>query len=210
MQRKEAKFEDLKTLKTRSIKLRLSDEDTAAISIEAALRGFTVSELLENFIADLTDGVTSNGSDERRLAEEYAERVAAPYCYANIINALVEDDFLIITADNIQRVEQYKDSTDITEQMEAEEAQKEIEAVYSAYKETYGENAQTLQEALQSIENYIKDYTSLQADSDPFIAYLYSVYATLKAENEKEPGSADEKIKLLTAVRNAYLTIKEG
>ena len=32
----------------------------------------------------------------------------------------------------------------------------------------------------------------------------------LKAENEKEPGSADEKIKLLTAVRNAYLTIKEG
>ena len=54
------------------------------------------------------------------------------------------------------------------------------------------------------------ELTRLQGDADPFIAYLNSVYATLKHENEKQTGAADDKIKLLKAVKEAYKQIKES
>ncbi|MEG1432863.1 hypothetical protein [Eubacterium sp.] len=61
-------------IKERKITLQLSDQDCEEISIMAGRNGLSVPELLENFIADLTGGMRSNGSDERALADQWFDR----------------------------------------------------------------------------------------------------------------------------------------
>lgn len=68
------KKEEIKTIKERTLKLKLSDADCESISKKAACAGLSVSELLENFIGDLISGTYSNGSDERMKAREWFDR----------------------------------------------------------------------------------------------------------------------------------------
>lgn len=65
---------EIKTIKERTITLKLSDADCERIAEKAGKHGLTVGNLLENFIGDLVDGTYSNGSDERRMADEWFER----------------------------------------------------------------------------------------------------------------------------------------
>lgn len=65
---------EIKTIKERALKLKLSDADVKRFFIKAGGAGLTVSELLENFIGDLVDGTYSNGSDERDYAERWFDR----------------------------------------------------------------------------------------------------------------------------------------
>lgn len=66
--------EEIETIRERSISLKLSDADVKRICEKAGGVGITVSGLLENFIGDLVSGTYNNGSDERRLANEWFER----------------------------------------------------------------------------------------------------------------------------------------
>lgn len=61
-------------LQKRSVVLELSDKDCEGILRICGSHGITLSELLENFIHDLTGGSRSNGSDERELADQYISR----------------------------------------------------------------------------------------------------------------------------------------
>ena len=61
-------------LQKRSVVLELSDKDCEGILSICGSHGITLSELLENFIHDLTGGSRSNGSDERELADQYISR----------------------------------------------------------------------------------------------------------------------------------------
>lgn len=65
---------EIKTIKERNFKLKLSDADVERLFIKAGGAGLTISELLENFIGDLVDGTYSNGSDERDYAERWFDR----------------------------------------------------------------------------------------------------------------------------------------
>ncbi len=65
---------EMETTKPRELILNLSDQDVERIREKAASVGFSVGELVENFIGDLTDGTYANGSDERRLAKEWFHR----------------------------------------------------------------------------------------------------------------------------------------
>lgn len=65
---------EIKTIKERSLTLKLSDADVERLFIKAGGAGLTVSELLENFIGDLVDGTYSNGSDERDIVEQWFDR----------------------------------------------------------------------------------------------------------------------------------------
>ena len=58
----------------RHITLKLYGDEMEALCSKAARRGLIVAELLENFIADLIDGVQTNGSDERMYARKWFER----------------------------------------------------------------------------------------------------------------------------------------
>ncbi len=66
--------EEIKTIKQRTFKLKLSDADKKRISDKAKEANMTVPELLENFIGDLIDGTYSNGSDERMYANQWFDR----------------------------------------------------------------------------------------------------------------------------------------
>ena len=57
--------EEIETIRSRTIEVKLSDADVKRISEKAAAHGLTVGELIENFIGDLVCGTYSNGSDER-------------------------------------------------------------------------------------------------------------------------------------------------
>ncbi|NOW07821.1 molecular chaperone GrpE [Clostridium beijerinckii] len=65
---------EIKTIKERTITIKLSDADCERISEKAGRCGLTVGELLENFIGDLVNGTYSNGSDERYMAKQWFER----------------------------------------------------------------------------------------------------------------------------------------
>lgn len=66
--------EDIKTIRKRQLEIELSDADTLRLIKKAAWAGLTVSELLENFIADLVCGNFTNGSDERMYANDWFDR----------------------------------------------------------------------------------------------------------------------------------------
>ena len=66
--------EEIETIRSRTIEVKLSDADVKRISEKAAAHGLTVGELMENFIGDLVCGTYSNGSDERMYAEQWFER----------------------------------------------------------------------------------------------------------------------------------------
>ena len=60
--------------KERTLVLKLSDADAKQLYIKAGMSGIRVTELLENFIQDLTCSSSSNGSDERDLANQWFGR----------------------------------------------------------------------------------------------------------------------------------------
>lgn len=62
------------TDKKRNITLTLSDEDSRILFEKCGYGDLSVSELLENFIRDLTYSNHSNGSDEEDLANHWFER----------------------------------------------------------------------------------------------------------------------------------------
>lgn len=53
--------EEIETIRSRTIEVKLSDADVKRISEKAAAHGLTVGELIENFIGDLVCGTYSNG-----------------------------------------------------------------------------------------------------------------------------------------------------
>ena len=203
--------EEAQSIRPRPLYVPLSDKTTTAIAEKAARNGTTVSEIVSGFINDLVDGAQTRGSDERMLANEYFERCCYSWDDENtFIKSLIDGGFLEIIAENIRVIELYSDSDDPDDKLDVEEAQNEIAVYYDSYKEVYGDKAEPLKEGIAAVKRYMDELTRLQGDADPFIAYLNSVYATLKHENEKQTGAADDKIKLLKAVKEAYKQIKES
>lgn len=86
-------------VKTRDLKVQLSDADCARIAEVAGRAGMSVGELLSSFVSDLVGGEHSHGSDERMLAQGWYDRCGFA-CYNNsFLHYLLEyediDDFLI-------------------------------------------------------------------------------------------------------------------
>lgn len=77
------KYEEMKkdreTLRKRNIEIALTDAEAKDLCREAARRNTTPEQLIEDFIANLTDSSRSSGSDERMLAYEYVERCHYSY-----------------------------------------------------------------------------------------------------------------------------------
>ena len=65
---------EIESIKDRELTIRLSDADCERLAKKVGLVNLSIPELVENFIGDLIDGTYSNGSDERRLANEWFER----------------------------------------------------------------------------------------------------------------------------------------
>lgn len=65
---------EIKTIRERTITLKLSDEDCNRLARKCGKHGLTISQLIENFIGDLVGGTYSNGSDECYYANKWFER----------------------------------------------------------------------------------------------------------------------------------------
>ncbi len=66
--------QEIKTIRKRSLRLKLSDADCKRLAELCGGHGLTVEELIENFIGDLVNGTYSNGSDERMYARQWFKR----------------------------------------------------------------------------------------------------------------------------------------
>lgn len=101
---------EIETIKLRTYTFNLSDADVKRIAKKAGAYGISVSELLENFIADLVDGTFTNGSDERMYAGQWAERCFAFQQEKNLIQYLYGDfEYDFSTLENIlSRIESTK------------------------------------------------------------------------------------------------------
>ena len=58
----------------RNIRINISDDEWNHFASMCGKHSITISDLIENFISDLTDGVNSNGSDEIDLIWNWFER----------------------------------------------------------------------------------------------------------------------------------------
>ena len=153
---------EIATIKERSIKLRLSDADVTRISEKAASVGLTVSELLESFIGDLTDGTYSNGSDERMLANEWFDRCGFSLGTERTFLAFLADFGSLQDAVNtLEYIEERKGELREAEDQEEREAiQRDIdgqkgliEAYYKSYEDAE-EQPQPKEDALESLRAY--------------------------------------------------------
>lgn len=79
MTMREQQEKEIATIKERTFKLRLSDEDVKRLWEKVGMVGMTAGELLTSFVGDLVDGTYSNGSDERMYAEQWFDRCGFAY-----------------------------------------------------------------------------------------------------------------------------------
>lgn len=66
--------EEIKSIRPREYKLRLSTADVKRLYDRAIIEGTTVENLLEKFVSDLVDGTYCTGGDESDLANDYVAR----------------------------------------------------------------------------------------------------------------------------------------
>lgn len=149
------KQKEIDTIKPRKYTLNLSDADIQRLAEKAGQYNMTTSELLENFIADLVDGTYSNGSDERMIANEWAER-----CYfsldheKNFITFLSEcyvysiEDFM----NKIDRINELKNDIELTEKEIAQAGSEWDKIVHRKY-DADGNFIEV--PAYESVEEYI-------------------------------------------------------
>lgn len=205
-----------------TITLNLEPIEASGIAIRAAKMEKTTGELLETFIRDLIR-TEADEDEEETAAEELANRYyecrkeMGDYPqHCSFFSSLFDSEFYSTIANCMQVAGYYREKEAIEgdllpdEKLEMEAEEAAIMAYYNAYKEAYGARAQSLEQGLEAVRRFENDRNHLMYDSDMFIAYLNGVYGALSTENKKKPGSADEKIKLLRAVRDNYKRIKEG
>ena len=162
---------EIATIKPRTFTLQLSDADTQRIYEKAYRDGTTPAAVLEGFIGDLCDGTYSHGSDERMYAEQYYDRC----CYD-----LMKDNTFLIWAMNEGYIEEIKDlletvdfaagdieyykehpeeeaPPDLTEILQ--EAENDLQAAYTAYKEDGGQQA--YKDGIEAIKAYLEELESM-------------------------------------------------
>lgn len=158
-------------IRERTIQIRLSDDDVARISEKAASVGLTVSELLGNFIEDLTDGAHSNGSDERMLANEWLERCGFMR-EQTFLAFLIDQGELQPYLDSLDYIAELEgDLREAAEQEEREAIQEDIdrereitENCYTEYSEQIKE-PQPKEDALKGVKDYKARLEKLKGES---------------------------------------------
>lgn len=114
--------EEIKTIRPRSLELKLSDADVIRITNKAESVGLTVSQLLESFIGDLVGGTYTNGSDERDRAADWFER-----CGFSMFPEFTFLYYLIEYGDPESFIEEYETLQEWKSDLETFEDPEEIE-----------------------------------------------------------------------------------
>lgn len=156
--------EDIKTIRKRQLEIKLSDADTLRLIEKAAGVGLTVSELLENFIADLVCGIFSNGSDERMYANAWFNRCGFGMFQKNtLLHHLLKDEM-----DIKDFVDTYED---LREQM-VEDGMEPGDTIWSEDDLEYylygwkPEGKPDMNKELETIRAYLNEVSTLNANEN--------------------------------------------
>lgn len=168
----------------------LTKEEAAALMEMSALAGCTgPADLLEGFVADLTESKRNHGSDERSAAWQWYDRAVygmIHYCpdarswlqELLVINGMLETGYDSVM--DVLRIEQdYKFSynsikwaTDETDKKQlladAGEAKAELEAEYQRYLDLTKRDPKTtsMQNELKNIRHWVKAYHRMGLDQE--------------------------------------------
>lgn len=164
---------EIETIKPRKYMLNLSDADVERLAKRAGQYNLTAAELLENFIGDLIGGTSSNGSDEKDLADRWSERCWFSHEHdKNLITFLCggslwrDVDGLIASIENIKDIK-----SDIEIALEEIKNPKENwkSFITSRYDESVGKV--TYKPTYSSFEEYIASLKSELAEYQEALSY---------------------------------------
>lgn len=167
---------EIKTIKERDFKLKLSDADVERLFLKAGGAGLTVSELLENFIGDLVDGTYINGSDERDYAEQWFDRCwfgdpARNWDGAKItfLQWLIANDNVDEVVDAWDVVQDYSDQ-DVLDDDETNDlacARSEVSDIFNEYmRDTQAIKDSILDEEISKVMQWWDDLRKMKAGND--------------------------------------------
>ena len=149
-----------------TIKIHLDQEDGKGLAKAAGRVGLTVSELLENFIADLICGKESNGSDERMYAQQWFDRCAFSRMGKDTLLRYLLD--MEVPIDRFLYVYwQHREATE-----ESKEWQRELEEEYLGY-----------------VEDFITEHTGrldMEEEVDAVRRWYHESYMLLESKGKTE------------------------
>lgn len=168
---------EVETIKERNLIINLSNEDCRRLINKAAEHGLTAAELIEIFIGDLVNGTYSNGSDERRAANEWLERcgysMTAEQTFKRYLLLMGE---LETCLENLFNMQEYKEALEELEERKDPEDELEIASLkldiaheetqlkefYNDYAErSKGEPIQEYNEAITDLLNHNRELQKL-------------------------------------------------
>ena len=168
---------EIKTIKERTLKLKLSDADCERIARKAGEADLTVAELLENFIGDLVGGTHSNGSDERDYAERWFDRCCFGMFQENtLLFHLLEWGYnpkeYIEALENIanaeadkKRAEEYPEDYDEEELSYIDDDIKMWQEQVKEYTEAWKpRKEQNMTEEIEAVKKWIKELEELKGE----------------------------------------------
>ncbi len=138
----------------RQIILKLKDMEMIDLCRKAGSVGLSVSELLENFVADLTGSSKTNGSDERMYVNQWFERCWFSFdIYDSFLCYLVEWESVDRAVEIWEELEDYKEQDDLDEyDLEEQQAlQEEIDEMYEEYLENREDNTSTIEKEMIAV-----------------------------------------------------------
>lgn len=124
----------------RKIVLKIPEEDVKSLCRKAGRVGLSVSDLLENFVADLVGSDTrSNGSDERMYADSWFDRcwfsIEPDQTFLSYLMDWYSVSDTVSTWDTLKELRQL-DEPDEYDKEEIEYLTEEINELFKAYQET--------------------------------------------------------------------------
>lgn len=159
--------EEIETIKARNIILNLSDADVKRICEQAGRAGFTVSQLLENFIGDLVGGTYSNGSDEGMYADQWFERCWFSWMNGNtFLKYLIDYDDVEDTVDDWNEIKYYKELEfmDDDDKQTLEELEERINDKFKEFEgqQKVEDERVTLADEMERVINWWNEYEQIK------------------------------------------------
>jgi len=163
--------DEIKTIRERNLKLKLSDDDVKRISEKAGSVGMTVSELLESFLGDLVDGTYSNGSDERMYANSWFDRCGFSWMADNtFLKFLIDFDIVSDTVEDWNELKWYEGNVEELERdrRSYDDTIDRINENYSSFIEQISDQEKPkIEDEMKIVIKWWDEYLQLQGDELP-------------------------------------------
>ena len=156
---------DSETVRERGIYVRMSENDCIELLRIAACNGMTPGELVGAFIGDLVGGTYTNGSDERMKAAEWLDRCCFDMIRGKTFTGYLAGRYELRDAVcNLEELDQLREDIKTEDPERAAETAKlitayedELKTMYREYTERTEDPAETEEEAMNGLRQYLEE-----------------------------------------------------